>query len=53
MQGSAENKNVGGAGHDCDMGNPQTIGADTRPTLEPWFLTEVPPVDVDPPAGLR
>lgn len=30
------------------MGNPQTIGADTRLTLEPWFLTEVPPVDVDP-----
>jgi hypothetical protein len=34
------------------MSNPQTAGADTHPALEPWSLTEVPPV-VDLQAGQR
>ena len=34
------------------VSNLQTAGADTRPALEPWFLTEVPPAD-DLQAGQR
>ncbi len=53
MRTLRENKNVGGAGHDCGMSNPQTIGADIRPALRPWFLTEAPLADTSPQAHLR
>jgi hypothetical protein len=48
-----ENENVGGSVHDCAMSKPQITGADTRPALGPWFLTEAPAVDVDSQAHLR
>jgi hypothetical protein len=46
-------ENVGGGRHDCHMGSPRVIGADTRPALGPWFFTEAPLVDVKPQADLR
>jgi hypothetical protein len=48
MRALRQNKNVGGAGHDCGMSIPQTIGADTCPALRPWFLTEAPLAGIIP-----
>ena len=48
-----ENRNVGGAGHDCGMSNPQTTGADICPALPPWLLTKAPLADISPQVHVR
>ena len=53
MRALRQNKNVGGAGHDCGMSNPQTTGAGICPALRPWFLTEAPLAGINPQAPVR